>query len=528
MEEEEEGEEELGEEADEEVNQEGDGVGSSIASSNELTTAAASPYHLRKRAIASPVAPAPAATSPVIEDYEHEMDEDYDSSTSNRSSSSQDDSAESDFDNEFTDGSSEHGEDAVDSMRVESPCVQPVELTGEVTDTKPNGGGADAEPISLRAVALKVLPVRAGRYSRSMFVPGIISSHKRTRLSEHVQTPTTGDRSDDAEALCSSSSSLSRLSRRECVRQRLEQKLAVLKAGQAKLLEAIRGSGNRNWKALVPIAAPNTEVEKNAIGFLHHATVVHAYVTKLIKRYGRDDTVKSVAREVAEETGCGIWQVTRWHRDYFRLVSSQSPPPTTPKVSAHITTVPSAPVPTLTAAGRDGMGAVGETHGGDDAVTTPEGGVPLAGSKAVYTWSDGTGRLEVVTIVKIHSQIEGEAISIFVPSIAREKQTVIERLDFRRNAIDDCLRIAQAPSVMASLSPPLAAAPLVTVPDPSPSPDAPALTVGSLLAAGCDGVATDTPVAFIQALLRHACTTLFPHEHASAVIAYPAPIFFDR
>jgi hypothetical protein len=274
-----------------------------------------------------------------------------------------------------------------------------------------------------------------------MFVRGIYDPYKRPRRCNPIP--------DEGINAANKSLSSPRLSRRELSKQRQVQKVSVLKAGKAKLFEAIRGCGNQNWKALVPIAAPNSQVQKNATGLIHHATVTHAYVTKLITKNGRDDTSKSVAQEVAEETGCGIWQVTRWYRDFFRLIAP-SPQPPASNLSAHITAIPSAPTASIVAPGRDGMGAIREVQMGDDATaTTPEGGLPLAGSKAVYTWSDGTGRLEVVTIMNVHSQSEGEAITIFVPSIAREKRTVIERLDFRRRAIDDCLRVPQAPSAMA-------------------------------------------------------------------------------
>jgi len=357
------------------------------------------------------------------------------------------------------------------------------------------------------ATASKMLPVRASRPHGSMLVHGVYVPHKRPRRCVPLLDPTPDDSdADDSDAEDISSSS-PLLSRRDRAKQRHHQKYDVLKSGQAKLFKAIHGCGNRNWKALVEIAAPNSEVEKNATGLMHHAMVVHAYVMKLIKNNGHDDSVKSVAQEVAEETGCGVWQVTRWHRDFFRLIAAPSQPPA-PNISASITAVPIAPAPTTST---PGIGAMRDVHGGEDAAaTTPEGGVPLAGSKAVYTWSDGTGRLEVVTILQVHSQSEGEAITIFVPSIACEKQTVIERLDFRQQAIGDCLRVAQAATI-TPLSPPSPAAP------DSPPSDSAAPTVGSLLSSDavagtpCDGAATDTPVAFMQGLLRHACTILLSH-----------------
>jgi hypothetical protein len=290
---------------------------------NEAT--AATPYHLRHRRL--PVAPILTAMLPSVsneDDEEQDTEEDDSSSTSNRSSSSQDYSIDSDNNDDLTDAIIDDGEDAV------------VEPTGGDMGAEPSGGGADVEATAARSVASMVLPARSSRYSGSMFIPGIITSRKRSRVSAPVQI-LSAHTSGDSKELSSSSSPLSR---RERVKQRLERKFAVLKAGQAKLFEAIRACGNRNWKALVPIAAPNTEVEKNATGLLHHATVVHSYITKLLKKNGRDDTIKSAAQEVAIESACGIWQVTRWYRDFFRLITPPSPPHA-PILPAHNNAVPS-------------------------------------------------------------------------------------------------------------------------------------------------------------------------------------------
>jgi hypothetical protein len=50
------------------------------------------------------------------------------------------------------------------------------------------------------------------------------------------------------------------------------------------------------------------------------------------------------------------------------------------------------------------------------------------GSEAVYTFADG--KRERVRVVKAHSESDGGAFTVFIPSLQRERQTVQERLDF--------------------------------------------------------------------------------------------------
>jgi hypothetical protein len=199
-----------------------------------------------------------------------------------------------------------------------------IEHQGGTTFTSTEDGASGA-------VVCRRLPTRRSRHTGSMFVTGIVRPHKRSRRSfaTPIQAHDCSGESEDDE-VCPPSQ---RISRRELARQRLAKKLSMLEAGRVKLRDAIQRSGNRCWRALVPIAAPDAEVEKNAIGYYGHATVVHAYVTKLLRNHGRDDAGKSLAQEVAEETSCGVWQVTRWHRDFFRLISPL-PKPSAPQCSS--------------------------------------------------------------------------------------------------------------------------------------------------------------------------------------------------
>ncbi len=74
------------------------------------------------------------------------------------------------------------------------------------------------------------------------------------------------------------------------------------------------------------------------------------------------------------------------------------------------------------------------TGAGAASALSPSMPAVRAGAAAVYAHGAG-GVREVVTVVKVHSDGEGGGVTVLVPSTGREKQTELDRLDFRLGAV---------------------------------------------------------------------------------------------
>jgi hypothetical protein len=67
------------------------------------------------------------------------------------------------------------------------------------------------------------------------------------------------------------------------------------------------------------------------------------------------------------------------------------------------------------------------SYNSDHAVMRPQ---LVEGGQAMYTHPDG--RQETVVVLKLHSEAEGDSVTIMVPSVGHEKQTTPERLSLQK------------------------------------------------------------------------------------------------